>query len=82
MVGYVVFPTAPPRLSGVGIADTISGGHVDLNKGLVSSLYNPFAAVPSMHVGYALIVGASLARSRSTGSRVSPGSPIRPSCCS
>jgi hypothetical protein len=62
VVGYVVFPTAPPRLSGLGIADTISGGPVDLNKGLVSSLYNPFAAVPSMHVGYALIVGASLAR--------------------
>jgi hypothetical protein len=62
VVGYVVFPAAPPRLSGVGIVDTISDGHVDLNDGLVSSLYNPFAAVPSMHVGYALIVGASLAR--------------------
>ena len=62
VVGYVVFPTAPPRLSGVGIVDTVSSGHVDLNKGLVSSLYNPYAAVPSLHVGYALIVGASLAR--------------------
>jgi hypothetical protein len=62
VVGYVLFPTAPPRLSGLGIADTISGGHVDLNNGLVSSLYNPFAAVPSLHIGYALIVGTSLAR--------------------
>ena len=62
VVGYVVFPTAPPRLSGVGIADTVSGGDVDLNTGLVSSLYNPFAAVPSLHIGYALIVGASVAR--------------------
>jgi PAP2 superfamily len=62
VVGYAAFPTSPPRLSGVGIVDTVSGGHVDLNKGLVSSLYNPYAAVPSMHVGYALIVGASLAR--------------------
>lgn len=62
VVGYVVFPTAPPRLSGIAIVDTVSGGHVDLDKGVVSSLYNPFAAVPSMHVGYALIVGASLAR--------------------
>jgi hypothetical protein len=62
VVGYVLFPTAPPRLSGLGIADTISGGHVDLNDGLVSSLYNPFAAVPSLHIGYALIVGTSLAR--------------------
>jgi hypothetical protein len=62
VVGYLVFPTAPPRLSGVGIADTVSRGRVNLNGGLVSSFYNPFAAVPSMHVGYALIVGASLAR--------------------
>jgi PAP2 superfamily len=62
VVGYVVFPTAPPRLSGLGIVDTISGGQVDLNNGLVSSLYNPFAAVPSLHVGYALIAGTSLAR--------------------
>ena len=37
-------------------------GHVDLNRGLVSSLYNPYAAVPSMHVGYALIVAAGLLR--------------------
>jgi len=62
LVGYVLFPTAPPRLSHIGIVDTVSGGHVDLDKGVVSSLYNPFAAVPSMHIGYALIVGASLAR--------------------
>src|SRR6266516_2532624 len=62
VVGYVVFPTAPPRLSEIGIADPVSGGNVDLNKGLLSSVYNPFAAVPSMHVGYALIVGASVAR--------------------
>ena len=62
VVGYIFFPTAPPRLSDVGIVDTVSGGQVDLDKGLVSSLYNPFAAVPSLHVGYALIVGASLAR--------------------
>ena len=62
LIGFVVFPTAPPRLAGLGIVDTVSGGHVDLNKGLVSSLYNPVAAVPSLHMGYALIVGAVLVR--------------------
>ena len=60
LVGFLVYPTAPPRLAGVGIADTVSNGHIDLNHGLVSSLYNPYAAVPSMHIGYALIVAASL----------------------
>ena len=62
IVGFVVYPTAPPRLAGVGIVDTVSGGHVDLNRGLVSSLYNPYAALPSMHVGYAVIVAAALLR--------------------
>jgi hypothetical protein len=60
LVGFLVYPTAPPRLAGVGILDTVSGRHVDLNRGLVSSLYNPYAAVPSMHFGYALIVAAAL----------------------
>jgi hypothetical protein len=62
LVGFLVYPTAPPRLAGVGIVDTVSGGHVDLNRGLVSSLYNPYAALPSMHIGYALIVAAGLLR--------------------
>jgi hypothetical protein len=62
LIGFVLFPTAPPRLAGLGIADTVSGGHVDLNKGLISSLYNPFAAVPSMHIGYALIAAAAFLR--------------------
>jgi hypothetical protein len=62
LVGFLVYPTAPPRLAGIGIADTVSNGHVDLNRGLVSSLYNPYAAVPSMHVGYALIVAAGVFR--------------------
>ena len=62
LVGFLVYPTAPPRLAGIGIGDTISGGPVDLNRGLFSSLYNPYAALPSMHIGYALIVAAGLIR--------------------
>jgi hypothetical protein len=62
LVGFLAYPTAPPRLAGIGIADTVSNGHVNLTHGLVSSLYNPYAAVPSMHVGYALIVAATLLR--------------------
>ena len=62
LVGFILYPTAPPRLAGLDIADTISGPHIDLNRGLVSSLYNPFAAIPSMHVGYAVVVGVGLFR--------------------
>jgi hypothetical protein len=60
LVGFMAFPAAPPRLAGLGITDTISRGDVDLKHGLVSVLYNPYAAVPSMHIAYAAIVGASL----------------------
>jgi hypothetical protein len=62
VVGFLLYPTAPPRDAGLGIVDTISGAHVNLNKGLVASLYNPYAAVPSMHAGYALVIGISLVR--------------------
>ena len=69
LVVYVVFPAAPPRLAGLGFADTVStGAHVNLSSNLLGSLYNPFAAVPSLHFGYALLVGvglATLARRRS-----------------
>jgi hypothetical protein len=56
LIGFLVYPTAPPRLAGIGIVDTVSNGHVDLNHGLVSALYNPYAAVPSMHYGRRLVV--------------------------
>ena len=34
---------------------------MNLSSDLLGSLYNPFAAVPSLHFGYALLVGAALA---------------------
>ena len=46
LVGFLLYPTAPPRLAGIGVADTVSKGHVDLNHGLVSSLYNPLRRRP------------------------------------
>jgi cytochrome bd-type quinol oxidase subunit 2 len=62
-IAYSAYPTAPPRLSGLGILDTISGRlPVNLDRGLVSSLYNPYAAMPSMHAGYALVLGVTVAR--------------------
>jgi PAP2 superfamily len=61
VAGYALFPTAPPRLAGLGIADTVSQAtSVDLDSTLVSSLYNPYAAVPSMHICFSLIVGVAV----------------------
>lgn len=68
LVVYVLFPAAPPRLAGLGFTDTVTkGAHLNLSSNLLGSVYNPFAAVPSLHFGYALIVGvtiAAVARSR------------------
>jgi hypothetical protein len=65
---YLLYPVAPPRLAGLGFVDTVShNAKVNLSSDLLGSLYNPFAAVPSLHFGYALLVGvtiASIARSR------------------
>jgi len=60
---YVVFPVAPPRLAALGFVDTVShSAKVNLSSDLLGSLYNPFAAVPSLHFGYALLVGLTIAR--------------------
>jgi hypothetical protein len=63
LVGYVLYPAAPPRLANLGFADTVST-HTGLNlsSDLLGSLYNPIAAVPSLHFGYSLIVGVAVAR--------------------
>ena len=63
VVGYALFPTAPPRLADVGIADTVSGAtSVNLTSRFISSFYNPYAAVPSMHIGFSLLVGITVWR--------------------
>jgi hypothetical protein len=57
------FPTAPPRLAGVGLEDTLrtlSG--IDIGSPHSSALSNPVAAVPSLHAAYALGVGIGLMR--------------------
>jgi hypothetical protein len=62
LIGFLAYATAPPRLSGFGINDTVSGSEISLDHGLVSALYNPYAAVPSIHVCYAVVVAANLLR--------------------
>jgi PAP2 superfamily len=61
---YSLFPVAPPRLAELGIADTITHQTgLALDSTLTTSFYNPLAAVPSLHCGFALAVSLALARS-------------------
>jgi hypothetical protein len=62
LVGYVLYPAAPPRLAHLGFADTVTEhAGLNLSSDLLGSLYNPIAAVPSLHFGYALLVGVAVA---------------------
>jgi hypothetical protein len=71
LVGYTVFPTAPPRfMPEWGFIDTVSDFtpvNVSHTSASMSSLFNPYAAVPSMHVAFALMIGWPFARLARTG---------------
>jgi hypothetical protein len=63
LVGYVLYPAAPPRLAELGFSDTVTKHTgLDLSSDLLGSFYNPIAAVPSLHFGYSLIVGVAIAQ--------------------
>jgi PAP2 superfamily protein len=61
LAGYAAFPTAPPRfLPEWGFIDSVSdftGVHVSHASASMNALFNPYAAVPSMHVAFALMIG-------------------------
>src|SRR5829696_4966797 len=62
VIGYALFPTAPPRFLpelGLDPSSAVTGNEPQLsNPG--DALFNPFAAVPSMHVGLSVILACSL----------------------
>jgi membrane-associated phospholipid phosphatase len=65
LVGYAVYPTAPPRLMPEwgftdSVAQFIGVPHVEDGPG--KALLNFYAAVPSMHVCFAVMIGIPMAR--------------------
>ena len=62
LFGYVLLPTAPPRMfPGFGFGDTLSNlGGLNHGSGLIEIAANPYAAMPSLHAADALIVGICL----------------------
>lgn len=61
LVGYTLLPTAPPRLiPDEGFIDTITlYAQVNHDSALVQIFVNPYAAVPSMHIAFALMIGVT-----------------------
>jgi hypothetical protein len=57
---FLLFPTAPPRTLD-HFVDTIADvSGVDLDKGVVARLYDPIAAMPSIHITYAVVTAAGI----------------------
>src|SRR3954447_18047685 len=62
LVGYIVFPTAPPRFFPEwGFFDSVADfTGVTSDSVAVNALFTAYAAVPTMHVAFALMIGWSL----------------------
>jgi PAP2 superfamily len=55
------FPTAPPRVAGLGLVDTLRHfSDIDIGSPGSGGLSDPVAAVPSLHAGWAVGVAAGL----------------------
>lgn len=60
LLGYILLPTAPPRMmGGLGFIDTLNQTSVNHNSGIVAWFANPYAAMPSLHTAYAVIIGCA-----------------------
>jgi hypothetical protein len=64
LIGYGLFPTMPPRfIPEWGFIDTIQQvTGVSGNSTIAGFFFNPYAAMPSMHVACAVMLGWSFAR--------------------
>ncbi len=60
---FLFLPVAPPRTLD-DFVDTIADvSGIDLDRGLVAELYDPIAAMPSIHVAYAVVTAAGIVAS-------------------
>lgn len=63
LVVFALFPVMPPRLLGMGMVDTIDRWSSSYGVLQPPSLVNQYAAVPSFHVGWNLLVVFAVFRS-------------------
>ncbi len=63
LIGYVIYPAAPPRmLPELGFVDSVADFTGVSSDASVNALFNPYAAVPSMHVAFALMLAFPMLR--------------------
>lgn len=61
LIGYVLYPTAPPRMfPELGFVDTLNAfSEVGHDSAIAKIFINPYAAVPSMHCAFAMMIGGT-----------------------
>ncbi len=64
LVSFGLFPVAPPRLIGAGFLDTVTEFSVSYRLLQPPQLVNKYAAIPSLHVGWNLLVGIAIFRAK------------------
>ena len=62
LVVYALYPVAPPRLSGVGLVDSVSERSHAYRVLQPPGFTNQYAAVPSMHMGWDLLLSVMIVR--------------------
>ena len=75
---FLLFPTAPPRTLDEFVDTIADVSGFDLDEGLIARLYDPIAAMPSIHISYAVVTAAGIAEtSRSPLARaLAPAYPL------
>lgn len=58
---FLFFPCAPPRTLDDFVDTIVEVSGFDLDRGLVARLYDPLAAMPSIHVAYAVVTATGIA---------------------
>ena len=62
MIIFLAYPVAPPRLTGLGLMDTVTTYSHSYRALQPPSLMDRYAALPSLHFGWDLLVGLTLVR--------------------
>lgn len=66
LVIFALYPVAPPRLTALGYIDTVTERSEAYRVLQPPAFVNPYAAMPSLHVGWDLLVGIAVATAASS----------------
>lgn len=66
MIVFAAYPVAPPRLGGFGLVDTVTERSKSYRLLQPPAFLNQYAALPSLHAGWDLLVGIAIVTAAST----------------